>query len=192
MPARIWLWIGLAIVAIAVGAILLRPAEDAPEIVNNRPPSAAAPGQPASIPAAALSPGVAAPALEPPPATDPALATDLLALAEARSAAVPTTEGGATLDGVEAAGEEISFHYRVAINAEEYDLVAERDVIAPGVVAYECDDDVCFELDPSIVVGACADAQLSPLIARGAVVRYRYVDVADRELGAVNVTAANC
>lgn len=192
MPARVWLWAALAAVAIAVAAVLLRPSDESLEAVaSGSPPQAAGLPAPATPPGAPAPVGAAEPVLAVAP-VDPALAADLLAVAELKAAAIPEANGATTFENVEAAAHEISFLYRVAIDGEAYDLVAERDLISAGLVAFGCDDAVCFEPDPSVIGAVCADAQLGPLVRRGAVIRYLYVDAADRELATIAVTAANC
>ncbi|MCC6315207.1 MAG: hypothetical protein IT337_14480 [Thermomicrobiales bacterium] len=196
MPARVLIAVVGAIVLIAVGAAFLLPRGADETGGAASPPAVAAAGgndgTPAPVAAAAPAAGAPAPAVAPVPAVDPALTADVAAFATARTAATSEIDDGVALLDVAAEENRLTFTFRAGITAAEYDLVAERDVLFPGLEAFACDDGACFEVTPAAVEAACADTTLAALLQRGAVVRYRYVDLADEDLGDVTFAEANC
>lgn len=191
MPVRVLIAVLGAVLVIAVGAILLLPRDE----VDPAPETTAAPvatvgADATATPGVPPSGGAPAPAATE-PAVDPALAADLVALADRERVAAPDPDAAELVDVV-ATGNLIEFTFRAGINGGEYDLVATRDVILPGLEAFTCDDGACFEVMPVAVEAACAEPELAAVLQRGALIRYRYLDTADEVLGDVTFGAANC
>lgn len=192
MPARVVVWIVVALALIATAFVLLMPRDDAATTGPGGSPSATFPADlapPAGVGAdpgaAAAGPGVAA-------AVPVDLVGDIQAFAAARSPIIPPTDGLGTLRAVTAAEDTVTFVFDVAIDGATFETPAERTVLTRGLAAVACDDGTCFEVEAALVEEACADADLLGLLRRGAKAAYLYLDATGRELGTMSISAANC
>ncbi len=180
MPTRIWVWMGLAVVAlVAIVAALTvgEPPQDSEA-------ASAAPG------------GIVVmddqPAVDRTPEPTPALLADVVAFVAARMAALPIVEGRATLLSVEADGARIQFNFQVDIVAGDYDLPDDAPPNLSAIVPFACDDEVCFQFGDRFAEGPCRDEGLAPLLQAGGVATFTYRDIDGIELGTMPVTAAMC
>jgi hypothetical protein len=143
-----------------------------------------------------------APAVAEPAATGPSpeLVADVAARAAARQAVLPATHvpvpnGPTVLTLVTAAVTQLTFAYEVEIDPAEYTLPTDPTELYPGLEARSCTTNangVCFGFTPAFATAICADAELRPLLDRGAIVRALFRDINRRPLADTAVLAATC
>lgn len=182
MPLRVWAYIGVAIAIVAAAYVVL---------------TVAAPRDEADLADASDMPvdvdqsGVAAErAAEPlPQDIDPAVISDIAAIAAERTAFLPQSLDNATLTVVASDQDVLTFTYVVPV---DIDTMQVSDPLPPALRAFDCDEDVCVEADAAFVAAACSEEVNASIMDRGGKIVFDYRDENMLPLTAVMLSREVC